>query len=214
MKHRPQQHHRRSIRLNSYDYSSPGAYFITICAHRKRCVFGEIVDGRMHRNDCGDIVQEEWFRSATIRKEIQFDAWVVMPNHVHGIVMITPPVGAHGQMPAFAIAPPKTGPHDHAPLQGRLPRRRPRSLGTFVGGFKSAVRSRINKMRGTIGLPVWQSNYYEHVIRNEDDLNQIREYILTNPMRWADDRENPECGVGAQDAGAHRHAQEPDWHLP
>jgi REP element-mobilizing transposase RayT len=212
MNYDPQKHHRRSIRLRGYDYSSPGAYFITICSHNKQFLFGNVADGQMHRNDYGEIVQEEWFRSARIRKEIQLDAWMVMPNHVHGIVMIAP-VAAHGYAPGTALAAHRAvahgvgahgcvpgtvltshravaravGAHGHAPLQ-----RRPRSLATFVGGFKGAAKKRINKMRGTPGAPVWQENYYEHIIRNEDELNKIREYILTNPLRWAYDRENPE----------------------
>jgi len=206
MNYDPRKHHRRSIRFRGYDYSSPGAYFITICSHNKRFLFGNVVDGKMHRNDYGEIVQEEWFRSTTLRKEIQLDAWMVMPNHVHGIVMITP-VGARGHAPGTAKALRPTpirdvGAHGHAPLQ-----RRPRSLATFVGGFKGAAKTGINKMRGTPGAPVWQENYYDHVIRNEDELNKIREYILTNPLRWAYDRENPERKPtdGSDD--------EPDWYV-
>jgi putative transposase len=219
MKYDPKQHHRRSIRLRGYDYSLPGAYFITICIHHKQCLLGEIVEGQMHRNTYGEIVQEEWFRSATIRKEIQLDAWMVMPNHVHGIVKITP-VGAHGHAPhddsPQPFVTPGVGAHGHVTQYGAPPQRRQRSLATFVGGFKSAVKVRINYMRGTPGLPVWQSNYYEHVVRDEDELDKIREYILTNPVRWRDDRENPEHEIGARDigvrnVGAHGHAPLPDW---
>jgi REP element-mobilizing transposase RayT len=204
MNYDPQKHHRRSIRLRGYDYSSPGAYFITICSHNKRFLFGNVADGQMQRNDYGEIVQEEWFRSATIRKEIQLDAWMVMPNHVHGVVMITP-VAAHGYVPGTTLARHRAvghgvGAHSHAPLQ-----RRPHSLATFVGGFKGAAKKRINKMRGTPGAPVWQENYYDHIIRNEDELNKIREYILTNPLRWAYDRENPERKENPED--------EPDWYV-
>jgi len=206
MNYDAQKHHRRSIRLRGYDYSSPGAYFITICSHNKRFLFGNVVDGKMRRNDHGEIVQEEWFRSATIRKEIQLDAWMVMPNHVHGIVIIAP-VGAHGHAPGTALAPHRAvahgvGAHGHAPLQ-----RRPRSLGTFVGGFKGAAKTRINEMRGTPGAPVWQENYYDHIIRNEDELNRIREYILTNPLRWTYDRENPEHQPMDPEE------EEPDWYV-
>ena len=183
MKYDAKRRHRRSIRLHEYDYSSPGAYFITICAHNRSCLFGEVRDGRMHRNHCGELVQEEWFRSARIRKEIRLDAWMVMPNHVHGIVIIEP-AGAHGHVP---LQPVQDG---HAPR--RIPQRRPRSLATFVGGFKGAVNIRINEMRRTPGAPVWQENYYEHIIRNEDEMNRVREYILTNPLRWTFDREHPE----------------------
>ncbi len=107
MTHDPKQHHRRSIRLRGYDYSGPGSYFITICTDKRKSLFGEIVEGQMRRNHFGEIAPEEWFRSARIRKEIQLDAWVVMPNRVHGIVMITmpspagsDPVRAHRDAPS------------------------------------------------------------------------------------------------------------------
>ena len=130
---------------------------------------------------------------------------MVMPNHVHGIVIITD-VGAHGHvpLPAPRTATESTEAHGHVPL--RIPPRRPRSLATFVSGFKGAVKIRINEMRRTPGEPVWQENYYEHIIRNEDELNKIREYILTNPLRWPYDRENPE----RQQTGDAE--EEPDWY--
>jgi putative transposase len=216
MKYDPQQHRRRSIRLRGYDYSSPGTYFITICTHNKQVLFGRVLDGQMQFNGYGEIVQEEWFRSATIRKEIRLDAWIVMPNHVHGIVTIaveahidapstsgTDDVGSHGDAPGTQTRATNvrtrgqvtrgasSGAHDHAPPL-RIPPRRARSLATFVGGFKGAAKIRINEMRRTPGVPVWQENYYEHIVRDEDELNKIREYILTNPLRWIQDWENPD----------------------
>ena len=116
------------------------------------------------------------------------DAWMVMPNHVHGIVMI---VAAHGNAPRVDVrVPGRAGAHRNVPL--RIPGRQPRSLATFVGGFKGAVKKRINETRRTPGAPVWQGNYYEHIIRDEDELEKIREYTLTNPVRWVYDRENLE----------------------
>jgi REP element-mobilizing transposase RayT len=167
---------RRSIRLPGYDYSQPGMYFVTICVEGKACLFGEVVKGEMAVNEYGRIVQEEWSRSAEIRREIQLDEFVVMPNHVHGIVEI--------------IEPPSVGATGRSPLRLK-PGPPPRSLGSFVAGFKSAVTTRINILRGTPDVPLWQRNYYEHIIRNEDDLRRIREYIQTNPVRWELDRENP-----------------------
>ncbi len=126
----------------------------------------------MRLNDWGRIVQDEWDKSAQIRKEIELDAFVIMPNHVHGIIAIAEPVGrATGRSPL--VGPGK------------------RSVGAFVGGFKAAVTQRINGARGTPGVSVWQRNYFEHVIRNEDSLHRIRQYITDNPMRWEFDRENP-----------------------
>jgi Transposase and inactivated derivatives len=177
MKYDPEKHHRHSIRLKEYDYTQVGAYFVTICTWGRECLFGEIVDGEMRLNECGHIVTNEWARSCEIRQEIELDEWIIMPNHVHGIVIITN-VGAHGRAPLQ---------HDNTVLH-----RKPRSLSSFIAGFKSSATKRINETRGLPGVPVWQRNYYEHVIRNEESLNEIRQYIAENPMRWAEDEENPE----------------------
>ena len=175
-------HNRRSIRLPGYDYAQAGAYFVTLVTHQRQCLFGEIVDGAMLVGSHGDTVKEEWLRSAEVRREIELDAFVLMPNHIHGIVVIrdqSTVVGAHGRAPL----PP-------------MPHRPPRSLGSFVAGFKSAVTKRINEIRGTAGLPVWQRNYYDRVIRDEEELSRIRQYIIDNSARWAEDPENPNA-VGA-----------------
>ena len=166
-------HQRRSIRLKDYDYSQAGAYFITICTHNKECIFGKVVNGEMVLNKCGKVVQEELDRSAKIRREIELDTFVVMPNHIHGIVVIVESnVGATGRSP--------------------LPKEpTPKSVGAMMAGFKSAVTRQINELRDTPYAPVWQRNYYEHVIRNEKDLNEIREYIVNNPLKWDLDNENP-----------------------
>ncbi len=178
MKSRHHNYHRKSIRLKGYNYSSNGAYFITICTHNHRYLFGEIVDGTMILNTAGEIVQEEWERSTAIRREITLDAFIVMPNHIHGIVCIRNVVGA----------------------TGRSPLRQPngpgiKSLGSFVGGFKSIVTTRINELHRTPHLPVWQRNYYEHIIRaearTEESLNQFRQYVIDNPLRWDTDELNP-----------------------
>jgi putative transposase len=178
----PTRHHRRSIRLPAYDYTQPGGYFVTVVTHQRQCLFGEIVDGQVLVNGYGEAIREEWLWSARIRPEIRLDAFVVMPNHIHGIVIMGEPiVGAHGRAPL-----------QRAPLR-RVPlHRAPRSIGSFIAGFKSAVTRRINEIRGTPGLPLWQRNYYEHIIRDEEELNRIRQYIIDNPSRWEDDAENPD----------------------
>jgi putative transposase len=184
MTYDPTRYHRRSIRLAGYDYSREGAYFITICSAGRACIFGQICDGRMQLSSAGAIVNEEWHRSAEIRRELRLDAFVVMPNHIHGIVfVIAPSVGAHGGAPSGGA------PVPHPSL---LDGRRPRSLGSFVAGFKSATTSRINAERGTPGEPIWQRNYYDHIVRNAADLGRIRRYIAANPARWSMDRENPD----------------------
>ncbi|PZO41984.1 MAG: hypothetical protein DCF21_17605 [Leptolyngbya sp.] len=210
MKYNPDQHHRRSIRLKGYDYSSAGAYFITICAFQRHCLFGQVVDGAMQLNEFGQMVAEEWLLSKEIRQEIDFDEWVIMPNHLHGIVLIEPidpegannrlplrqaPVGANGCLPSsFCLPSPSLGlpssswrNHPH-PL---VPPMRPRSLASFIAGFKSAVTKRINTRRGAAGTPVWQRNYYDHIIRNERSLQHIRHYTKNNPLTWADDQLHP-----------------------
>ena len=179
-------HHRRSIRLPGYDYTSPGAYFVTICAHKGELLFGEVVEDHVALNEYGQIAHEEWLASEQIRQEIEMDVFVIMPNHLHGIVWIRdmddepeggmPCVGAHEKA------------HGRAPL-----RRPPRSLGSFIAGYKSAVTARINRMRGIPGTPVWQRNYWEHIIRDDVSLNEIRAYIQDNPARWAEDQLHPDA---------------------
>ena len=170
---RPETRRRRSIRLQDYDYALAGAYFITMVTQDRKCLFGEVVDGEIKLNDCGQTVQDEWEKSAQIRKEIELDAFVVMPNHVHGIVVITDRMGRATGRSSLQSGPAK------------------RSLGAFVSGFKSVVTKRINAFQGLPGTPVWQRNYFEHVIRDENSLNRIRQYVLDNPARWEFDRENP-----------------------
>ena len=163
-------HPRRSLRLRHYDYAQAGAYFVTVCAYDRRCLFGDIVDGAMRLNDVGRIIADEWHKSARIRAEIELDTWVIMPNHFHGIAIIT---HRRGDRPVAPTGPP------------------PRSIGALMAGFKSASTKRINAARGTPGARVWQRNYYDHVIRNEANLHRIRQYIADNPARWAEDPENP-----------------------
>lgn len=179
MMYDPQKHHRRSIRLKGYDYTQPGAYFITICTQDRAHLFGEVVDREMRLNDAGRIVREEWFKTAQLRPYVRLDEneFVVMPNHVHGIIWIVDDVGATRRVAPTTDAAP------HGPKSG--------SIGAIIGQFKSAATKSINALRGIPGAPGWQRNYYEHIIRDEDALNRIRAYILTNPLRWALDRENP-----------------------
>ena len=183
-------HRRRSIRLPGYDYSQPGAYFVTICTRGRECVLGEVRSGEMVHSPMGLVLVEEWTRSASIRREIALDTFVVMPNHLHGIVFILEDaspagvVGAHGRAPL-----PMPSSTD---LNARgIADRKPRCLGSFIAGYKAAVTKRINELRGTSGAGVWQRNYYEHVIRDEEDLRRIREYIAHNPLSSEIDEENP-----------------------
>jgi putative transposase len=186
MTYEPARHHRRSIRLRGYDYTQAGAYFVTLCVQGRECLFGTGAAGEMILIELGQIVQEEWKRSSEIRREIELDEFVVMPNHTHGIVWIVEmnDVRAHGR-------PPQPGSTPLVRADGRPPQRAPKSLGSFVAGFKSAATKRINEQRGMPGVPVWQHNYYEHIIRNDADLQRIREYIANNPLKWELDQLHP-----------------------
>ena len=165
-------HRRSSIRLKEYDYSLEGDYFITICTHRHECILGYIQDSAMQLNPFGRIAQACWEELPSHYPNVVLDEFCIMPNHVHGIIILTdqnPDVGAR-----------------HAsPLQN-MP-----VLGTVIGSFKSASARLINHLRGTLGSPVWQRNYYEHIIRSEKSLEAIQEYINANPAQWAYDQDNP-----------------------
>ena len=175
MKYNPQYRRRRSIRLPHYDYSQSGFYFVTICTHQKQCLFGDLVDGKMLLNQIGKMVREEWLKSSQIRQEIELDEWVIMPNHLHGIVVIQNNNSINKKGASLA------------PLQ-----RKPKSLSSFVAGFKSSVTRRIKIFCTQSNPRIWQRNYYESIIRNERHLNQIRQYIIDNPYKWAYDTEKPE----------------------
>lgn len=201
----PGRHNRQSIRLPDYDYRSVGAYFVTTCAADRRCLFGHVVDGQMRTNDYGDIVGEEWRRTDQVRDRVVVDIYVVMPNHTHGVIIITDPPddvdddapdrsspvsdddnrNTHGRG-ASAMTPY----HDESPdrtFGGAIAG----SLSTIMRQFKSMVTKRINRIRGTQGVSVWQRNFYERVVRNSDELNRIRRYIRRNPAEWDSDRVHP-----------------------
>ena len=173
----PEKRHRRSIRLRNYDYSRAGVYFITVCTKGQELLFGEVNDGEVELSEFGRMSAEEWLNSARIRIEIELDAWIVMPNHVHGIVIIVNK-RCRGDRPVA-----RSGP-------------RPSSLGAMMAGFKPATTKRINTMRGTPGASVWQRNYYEHVIRHESALDRIRQCTADNPKRWPEEPENPAVKYG------------------
>ena len=177
-KYDAEKYHRRSIRLKGYDYSQEGAYFVTVCTHNRECIFGEVL-----LNEFGKIVESVWFDLPKHYPNVELDAFVIMPNHVHGIMIVGDvAVGADFKpAPTMAMAAAK----EPVPTGGY-------ALSEVVRGFKTFSARRINEIRATSGTPVWQRNYYEHIVRDEDRLNRIREYIINNPMRWQFDRENPD----------------------
>ena len=181
----PNRRRRNTVRLSGYDYARAGAYFLTVCTHNKSCIFGKIIDGESSLNRIGRIVEEEWLKSTRIRAEIESDSWVVMPNHFHAIVFITDAQGRQTYRP-HELTSRKTGDRPVAPTGPT-----PKSLGSLMSGFKSASTVRINSIRNTPRFPVWQRNYHEHIIRGEDSLNRIRQYIIDNPSKWDEDPENP-----------------------
>jgi REP element-mobilizing transposase RayT len=162
MKYDPDKHARRSIRLRGYEYTQSGAYFVTICIHQRECLLGDVINGDMVRNKCGDIVQECWNELPAHFPKMGLDTFVVMPNHVHGIILL------------------RGGAASSAP-----------TLWDIVRAFKSLSAIRINRFLDRCGRPLWQRNYYEHIIRHEEALNRAREYIVLNPLRWHLDQENP-----------------------
>jgi putative transposase len=183
-----ERHHRRSIRLKGYDYSSDGAYFVTICTKNRECLFGDVADGEMRMNDAGRMVQSAWEALPERYPGAGIDAWIVMPNHVHGIITINDPV--------VVGAGPRARPKHRAVTgqpQGVAPTY---SLPDVVHRLKSLTTTRYRQGVLKMGWrpfagTVWQRNYYERVIRDADEMNRIREYIATNPAHWAQDENNP-----------------------
>jgi putative transposase len=175
----PEKHHRRSIRLTGYDYKQSGAYFVTIVTHNRICLFGDISDGEMVLSDTGRIAEVSWIGLSSRFPVVSLDFFVVMPNHIHGILI----VGAQFIAPASV-------PYNHVGIAQEGAMHRAPTLGEIIRTYKAASTRMI---RQTANLEfAWQRNYYEHVVRNEESLNRIRQYILENPARWAMDRENPD----------------------
>ena len=183
----PQKHHRRSIRLKGYDYSQPGAYFFTLVAEGRQPVFSQVQDGIAVLTEIGRIVQRAWFRLPAFFPVI-LDEHILMPDHFHGILFIQQtddgrckgeasdkPISLHNDIPGPMFCPNENG-------------TQPGSLNAIIQNFKSTSTRKINQYRGTPGLDVWQRNYYERIIRDEEELNRARVYIRCNPFRW-DDKE-------------------------
>lgn len=194
MKFDPQKHHRRSIRLKGYDYSQAGVYFVTIVAWQRECLFGDVANGRMNLNRHGHIVRDAWFDLKNHYRHVELGGFVIMPNHVHGIIVLIDD-GRGGSSTSGGINSPDISPAGmhNLPTNQTRPYVKPKprhGLPEIVRAFKSFSAKRINRLRRTDGIPVWQRNYYEHVIRNEREMDNITKYIETNPLRWDDDDEN------------------------
>jgi len=162
MRFNPEIHHRRSNRLRNYDYTRAGVYFVTLCTWRRECLLGEIVEGTMVLNEPGSVAASAWTDLSNHYRHIELDAFVIMPNHVHGLI-------------AFC----------DEPTEKR------HGLSEIIRGFKTFSSRSINAIRHNHGCPVWQRNYHDRIIRNEHELTHARSYIVNNPLKWEHDKENP-----------------------
>ena len=149
--------HRKSPRLQGYDYSQSGAYFVTICTHQRQYIFGTIQDGNMILNDYGNIATEHWYIIPDHYPDVELDAFIVMPNHVHGIICLD------AERTNFKTV-----------------------LGRVINAYKGAVTAGIRRLKLSQVI-FWQGRYHDHIIRNEDGLNQIRQYVISNPQLWYED---------------------------
>jgi putative transposase len=161
-------HRRKLVRLRHYEYSQSGAYFITMCVQNRACLFGNIIDGDMQLNDAGRMIQSLWNELPTFYSGSEIDAFVIMPNHFHGIIILNESVGAIHE----------------SPLRMTVTERRNMAIPKMIGRFKMTSSKRINQFRETPGATVWQRNYWERVMRNDIELDAFREYIANNPLQW------------------------------
>ena len=179
---------RRSTRLGGYNYSEPGAYFVTVCVRDRKCLLGEVKNGTTRLNQSGKIVLNIWNELPGRFPFVEIDEFVVMPNHIHGIIVLIDDVGAPFMAPGEnkSILLPQ-GESERGAIN-RAP-----TLGNVVRAFKGAS-TRLVRASGLSQFS-WQRNYYEHVIRNESELFQTRQYIQENPLKWDLDPENPSIGL-------------------
>jgi REP element-mobilizing transposase RayT len=193
-KYNPNIHHRRSIRLKGYDYSQAGLYFVTICVKNRECLFGNIADGEMILNDAGQMVESEWLKLPERFTNIVLHEYIVMPNHFHAILQIVGATLVAAQNNTVAQnnmidATEKRQPQGIAPTS--------KTVGDMVGAFESIttveyIRGVKNKNWKPFDGKLWQRNYWEHIICNEKSYQTISDYIINNPLKWNDDKLNPD----------------------
>ena len=177
----PSIHHRRSIRLKGYDYAQAGAYYVTLVTQHRACLFGKIIDGKFNPSEAGIMLEKWWYELPHKFPRVETDEFIVMPNHFHGIILIKDGADVRADLCVCpfpdANDPSLRGAHTGAPLPEIVQWFKTMTTNEYIRGVKHAG-----------WLPfmgkLWQRNYYEHVIRNDDELNKIREYIIQNPDRW------------------------------
>ena len=217
MDYDPDLHRRRSLRLKGYDYARAGAYFVTVVTQERLCLFGEAAGGEVRLNQAGRMVHIVWESLSDRFAGLSLDAFVVMPNHIHGVIVMDSPVGAPlvgarprsksaapGDRPRAGNAAPGDRPRSGNAAPGDHPRATtrvaPTGLSDVIGAYKSLTTAEYARRVTADGWPsfpgrLWQRNYYEHVVRNEDDMERIRAYIHDNPLKWEMDSENPAVAV-------------------
>jgi REP element-mobilizing transposase RayT len=189
MPYNPTIHNRRSIRLQGFDYSETGSYFITICTYKKEHLFGEIVNSEMKLNLLGQFAYNQWKQIPQRFENVELNEFVIMPNHIHGIIVI---VSGRGEgLENSHNFPPKSTFSNPSPLQDHSTSRFngtvPGSIGAIIQNFKSGTSRKINAMPDMKNVKIWQINYYDHIIRDREDYDRIVEYIRDNPSNWEKD---------------------------
>ena len=188
-----------SHRYRGWDYSGNGTYFITLNINYNNCVLGEVRNTKMALSDFGEIIKNQWLKSFEIRNELFLDEFVVMPNHLHGLVVLknginnsAPHAETHGRASLRTIAADKIYHHQNQPQKPKF-QRKPKSISSFIAGFKSASTSKINDLIDLNKLDnpkynsenkLWQPNYHDHIVRNEKEYWRIKNYIRNNPKNW------------------------------
>ncbi len=200
------QHDRKPLRLKDYDYASNGAYFVTICAQDRRCIFGHIERGNLIRSEAGMMIERIWNEIPSHYQGIEIDAFQLMPNHIHGVFIVGAGPRACPELSDDSLQlgqPQGVAPTKQLSLPDIVHRFKSITTNRYIEGVKTSCWPPFNKR-------LWQRNYYEHVIRNDDDLNEIRQYIIDNPLKWELDSENPinkecKCGRGGSRAAPTDH---------
>lgn len=161
-----------SLRLKGYDYSQPGAYFVTTVTHQRECLFGEIENDVIRLNNAGKIVRTVWLGLPQYYAHIELGAFIIMPNHAHGVIIINDAVGA-------GLRPAPTKPQKQ------------HGLSEIMRAFKSFSSRRIHEHDEFSPEKIWQRGFHDRIIRNEDEWSRIHLYIETNPINWQEDHDNP-----------------------